>query len=370
MDRGTPHHRGRAHAILFAQYALVFLGCACSPAWEPESLAWRPMNFREAGWKHDDVFFIDPDTGWVVANTEGEIHKTEDGGHSWRLQFAPASRPYFRCVAFVDEKVGFACNLTAKEHGDPLYRTRDGGATWSVVEMDGGVEGLCGVSIVDAKTITATGKYWGPAHFAKSSDGGDTWSVTALAPLLHQAVDLHFWNEREGVLLGGSEGGGGSRVVVLGTTDGGETWTERYRGPRDGEWGWKLSFPSREVGYASVDTEALAPDAVDAAYFLKTRDGGWTWERKPFYRGQYRAQGIGFISEEEGWMGSFLEDRPWMATTDGGESWKAIGPGDRINRFRFTRGIGFAAGHRLYRLDKTATPTPTPKRHPGLPPGD
>lgn len=314
-----------------------------------ENDRWRQLGFPAADWKHDDIFFINKEVGWVVVNTAGEIHKTVDGGGTWKLQFKPPEQPFFRCIAFSDQQHGFACNLSAGKHKNPLYRTIDGGSSWSAVDLSDEVEGLCGISVVNSNLIYLTGRYPGPAYLVKSEDGGNSWSVKDMSDYLGRSVDIHFFDENEGLLLGGSTDSAlKSRVVVLGTSDGGITWKVRYRGPRNGEWGWKFSFPSRDIGYASVDTEPLTN--VDTAYFLKTEDGGRSWRRIPFYRGQYRAQGIGFANDNTGWMGSFLRDRPTLRTEDGGVSWIETNFGNRINRFRFIDDTGFAAGHRLYRM--------------------
>ena len=320
-----------------------------------QQFPWKKLSFPEAEWRHDDAFFLDRETGWVASTDAAEIHKTVDGGETWSLQLKPDGGPYFRCIAFHDQDLGFACNLTAQETGNPLFRTTDGGETWSVADIDPRVEGLCGISIVNASTIYAAGKYEGPAYVVKSRDGGLTWAVTDMNDRLGQAVDIHFFNERDGVLIGGSDSHKpSSRVVVLTTSDGGETWVERHRGSRLGEFGWKISFPSREVGYVSIDTEGLEESDMD--FFLKTEDGGLTWTRKPFYPGLFRAQGIGFATEQVGWIGSFLEERPTMGTSDGGESWSEIEPGAQINRFRFNDdGTGIASGRWLFRIDRATS---------------
>ncbi len=212
--------------------------------------------------------------------------------------------------------------------------------------------GLCAIFVVDDETIYAAGKYRGPAYVIKSVDGGRSWSAIDMNHILGQATDIYFFKDQEGLLVGGSAADSiESQVMVLSTSDGGESWQERYRGPHLGEMAWKISFPSRDVGYVSIDSEGLKD--VDTEYFLKTSDGGLTWNRMPYYQGSYRAQGIGFVTESTGWIGSFRDDRHTMVTYDGGVSWQETTIGNRINRIRFMEGTtGFAAGHWLYRFDK------------------
>jgi hypothetical protein len=135
-----------------------------------------------------------------------------------------------------------------------------------------------------------------------------------------------------------------SSGVILFTEDGGETWEERFRTTRTGEWIWKLSFPSREVGYASLQRNAQSP-----IYFLKTTDGGATWEEKLFKSDYYFVQGIGFVTEDEGWIGGNSSD-PSYHTTDGGETWEVDAIGPRMNRFRFLNdSLGYAVGQQVHK---------------------
>ena len=337
--------------LFFFSGSSVFADNADSASHPAKDYRWERLNFEPSGSKYDDMYFIDAKTGWVVKNAEGEIHKTEDGGQRWSLQFKPLEQPFFRSIAFINEQIGFAGNLLGTTNKNPLYRTLDGGVTWAVVPVSPQVEGICGISIASPDTIYATGKLNGPAHVIKSNDGGMTWSARQMRSFLQQAIDIHFWNDRDGILVGGSSAQPTqTKVVILTTSDGGETWTERYRGPRQGERAWKISFPSRAVGYVSIETTQPLPE-TETEYFLKTVDGGQTWHRKAFYQGYYRAQGIGFVTENMGWIGSAIGNRLTMVTTDGGESWQETDFGERLNRFRFIGdNIGYAAGRWLYKL--------------------
>ena len=87
-------------------------------------------------YKHDDIYFINPDIGWVVngpinVGDSGMIHKTTDGGLSWTRQLT-VSRSRFRSVAFVDSLKGFVGNVGAGISSSVtdtniFYKTLDGG---------------------------------------------------------------------------------------------------------------------------------------------------------------------------------------------------------------------------------------------------
>ena len=70
----------------------------------PPTLTWRPTNAPSASSRTDDIWFIDPQTGWAV-NSNGEIVKTTDGGARWERQLHDPS-VYFRCVGSLPRPAG------------------------------------------------------------------------------------------------------------------------------------------------------------------------------------------------------------------------------------------------------------------------
>ena len=113
---------------------------------------------------------------------------------------------------------------------------------------------------------------------------------------------------------------------------------------RSGEWAWKIDFPSYSVGYVSLQRNYESP-----IYFLKTIDGGETWNEMLFMNDYYFIQGIGFINDTLGWMGG-NSSLPTYVTTDGGETWNSAGFGSRVNRLEFIdQNIGYACGQTIYK---------------------
>src|ERR1700712_1448536 len=92
------------------------------------ALVWRPTNAPVAISRTDDIWFISPDTGWLV-NSNGNILKTDDGGNSWALQHH-ASRVYLRCVGFSNPLLGWVGSISPIQR---LFTTRNGGAQWDVI---------------------------------------------------------------------------------------------------------------------------------------------------------------------------------------------------------------------------------------------
>ncbi len=99
-------------------------------------------SFAQSGWIQqtsnttrtlNDVFFIDPQKGWIVADS-GTFLKTTNGGVNWTVQSLPFYRP-LNTVFFINENVGYAGGgfLDIANFGY-LYKTTDGGDNWTVIE--------------------------------------------------------------------------------------------------------------------------------------------------------------------------------------------------------------------------------------------
>lgn len=317
--------------------------CAQSPTWR--LLSGSPSGGGAA--RHDDVFFVNPLTGWVVNGT-GKVYKTTDGGASWQMVLNIPG-VYWRSIGFADSLKGWVGSLDSV---DVLYSTTDGGATWNEVEniSEPRPDGICGISVVNESVVYASGEYNGPARVIKTTDGGSNWTSTDLAPDAGALVDCHFFNADSGFVVGSTNGiyqSGYARI--LWTSNGGSTWQVVYAGTRIGELCWKISFPTRMIGYVSIETFQAGP-----TYFLKTTDGGMTWQEKLFRGTRYDVQGIGFLTPELGWIGGwgFMPHR----TTDGGDTWTVSNFGSNVNRFRLLNDtLGYAVGSRIYKYSPDST---------------
>ncbi len=79
----------------------------------------------------EDLFFLNPKTGWVVGEhgRESYIFKTTDGGSTWSSQDHPVTADYSRivCVCFRDQNRGWVAGTSLPS---PVLQTTDGGETW------------------------------------------------------------------------------------------------------------------------------------------------------------------------------------------------------------------------------------------------
>src|SRR5205823_2469990 len=121
--------------ILFSVCLLLLMGTGDL---EGQTSPWSQCPGSPPGTaRHDDVYFLDHNTGWSV-RANGMIHKTTDGGTNWQLKLTKTGT-HFRCIGFASPTRGFAGNLGVGSYDSAvtdinvLYRTLDGGDTWKNV---------------------------------------------------------------------------------------------------------------------------------------------------------------------------------------------------------------------------------------------
>jgi photosystem II stability/assembly factor-like uncharacterized protein len=321
---------------------LFVIGMLVSFNFTQQPKTWKATNFNYTGnvSRINDNFFLTPELGWAV-NGIGQIHKTSNGGVTWTKQFDKTNLTHFRSIGFFDSLTGFAGALGWGDSvGHPndakdtviLYKTINGGLSWipehqltsSTVRR-----GFCGMQVFNDSIIYAVGRVRGPAWFYKTIDRGQTWNAKNMNGYAAGLVDVYFFTRDSGFAVGLTNiTHEQSQAIILKTSNGGDTWDTSYVATRTNEWAWKISFPSRKIGFVSLQRDhGLAP-----VYILKTTDGGVTWNPKLFSTTGYFVQGIGFLNDTLGWVGgSTLQPKQ---TTDGGETWTPLSIGNSLNRFR------------------------------------
>lgn len=245
------------------------------------------------------IAFSSPQNGWlltssdaVMGSTEKSLYATQDGGASWKLltrtEFAdepnnaPGTLPLAGTVqglTFIDSHNGWL-SLVSHAELPLLYRSKDGGKTWSKADLavpkerDGVPMNLNDSPIffpqergsgwlqvrtstdsnltIDAFVTSDGGEHWtftalglqDSAFFldskqiwgwrsgalVHSSDSGATWKTLPNKEVLvdklkayPHPLDMQFVTSQTGFLLMGSKDG--KKSLLLSTTDGGVSWT-------------------------------------------------------------------------------------------------------------------------------------------------
>lgn len=331
--------------------------------------AWQKLATEPFKGKQDDLSFVNANTGWY-GNGLGKLFQTIDGGATW-MQKAHMPGTFIRALGFVDEKMGFMGNVGTQYYPDvtdthPLYRTNDGGTTWTKVQAEGidKVKGICGIHILpqqriyqgemrNTPIIHAAGRVGGPAYVIRSLDAGANWQVIDVTAQADFILDVHFFDVNNGLLCTStSDKIEKGEAQMLRTSDGGRSWVSVYRSGRPTENCWKMSFASNRVGYATIQSYDPDPSASKRVV-IKTTDAGLTWQELALVDDiKAREFGIGFVSELRGWVGTMTSG---FETNDGGRSWVPVNFGRAVNKIRIVQNGAtkrvFAIGVDLHRLD-------------------
>ena len=328
--------------------------------------AWETLGTEAYKGKRDSISFAGPAHGWYGTGA-GDLFRTQDAGASWQKV---ASRPgtFVRAVAFLDRDNGFIGNIGTGYYPGvsdptPLYRTRDGGATWTPVDTGiATIVGVCAIDVLKVRRINqgvledrwmihAAGRVGGPSGMLRSLDGGESWEVIDMSDKIGMITDVRFFDERNGLVFGASDADvAEAEGVVLATADGGQSWREVYRSGRKAEVVWKADFPSRDTGFGTV--QSYDPERVTQV-IIKTLDGGGNWAEMPITdNAKARQFGIGFLNERVGFVGTVVGG---FATEDGGKTWRGVPIAPAANKFTVvddgsSGGAIYAIGTQVQRL--------------------
>jgi len=222
---------------------------------------------------------VDGGTAWTPV-TDGKIKSSSVGA----IAVAP-SNPDIVYVGMGESEL--RGNVM---QGDGVYKTTDGGKTWTHV----GLEATQAISRirVDAKDpnlvyVAALGHPYGPSPdrgVFRSTDGGATWKKILYENDTAGAEDLTIDPRNPKIMLAAiwdvqrtpwSLSSGGPASKLFKSTDGGDTWTDITRNPGlpsgiDGKIGVAISADSNRI-YSLVEN-------ADGGLF-RSEDGGATWAK-------------------------------------------------------------------------------------------
>ncbi|MCX7759289.1 MAG: YCF48-related protein, partial [bacterium] len=164
-----------------------------------------------------------------------------------------------------------------------------------------------GVEIRGIKKITSTDyiAYGQRGMVLLSTDKGYLWKWVYPVDSVDKNVfesaepylfDAHFFNEKEGLIVGRSPKEW-DKTLVIRTTDGGRTWKRNSNSIE----GFSLSFVDKYIGYV------IASDSSKSRYLAQTTDGGISWsEIKLSQDSGIENRQIKFFDENNGYMLSYI----------------------------------------------------------------
>jgi photosystem II stability/assembly factor-like uncharacterized protein len=213
--------------------------------------SWTPVQSAPAALNELlDTATTTPVAALYAIGNEGLVYRSTDDGQTWEQRNVTVGTPplSLRTIDCADSET---C-IVAKEQGDELFRTSDGGTTWTPVTPS--TERVFAAEFVSATRAVAVGA---SGVTVVSDDAGVTWARIgdALAGSFHR---LRASSSSLAFALG-------TAGTLARTLDSGETW--RPISVPTSEAILDVSFPSANVGYA-LDF---------AGNLFRTENGGTSW---------------------------------------------------------------------------------------------
>ncbi|MFN0215701.1 MAG: YCF48-related protein [Saprospiraceae bacterium] len=229
-----------------------------------------------------DLFFVSPDTGFVVGESN-VLYKTTDGGDTWDdLHFNTLNS--LGAIHFPSKNVGYLNG----------FKTLDLGNTWTPI-IPASIHGINSLYFTnDSVGFCVTP---GPL-VGKTTDSGLSWEFENInVSAVH--VEFEFTSDSIGYLVGWYPGS------ILKTTDQGATWDLL-----NNMQAISVNFPSKDTGY------------VVGWYgkIQKTTDAGSTWESQNSGLTQDRILFDVFCSDNNTCY-AIGDSGVILKTTDGGQNW-------------------------------------------------
>ncbi len=282
----------------------------------------------------------DPGTLWVASATGG-LWKSTNHGTTWNAVFDNQPTGTFGVVAVAPSDpdvvwagTGEQNNRQSSSWGDGIYRTTDGGRSWTHLGLDdtravGRI--LVDPSDPDVALVGALGNLWAPSLHRgvyRTEDGGRTWtkvlfvdSLTGIVDMARDPVDpaTVYAAAYQRLRTPWGFNGGGPGGGIYRSVDGGRTWHRSTRGLPSGDLGRiGLATSARTAGlvYAVVEH-------ADSGGIYRSTDSGEHWTRmsgmnsRPAY---YSALYVDPTDDAR----LYLLTRWFYTSADAGATWRTL----------------------------------------------
>lgn len=247
----------------------------------------------------EEVYFIDPNTGWAVG-ANGLVLHTSDGGNNWQTINTPVTSKLMT-VYFLDENTGWVMGWNQHR----LF-TQDNGKNW-VVESDGNDLYYKDLHFVNDSVGYAL--RFSTGQILKTTNRGNTWFFKNISNPQGAPNDVYFIDKQRGWVTG-------TQSYIARTRDGGETF-ETVLAPSGYSFFEKPVFVNDNIGWI----------IANSCWILSTNNGGQDWNIQVECGAESGfLNDLFFLNENIGWVvggenSSGKNISRILHTSDGGNSW-------------------------------------------------
>jgi photosystem II stability/assembly factor-like uncharacterized protein len=194
-----------------------------------------------------------------------------------------------------------------------MAKTTDGGRTWKQLKVAnvGTTETFRSCFQLDKKTMFVAGQ-----SLYKSTDEGITFKEIGGFVSASSIFNIHFYNSSDGLAIQAS--------TISKTTDGGNTWEDKYTAG----WATNMQVISKDM---IVVAGGINADGYSVGEMHKSVDGGNTWKEIELTIPDITL--FHFINEQTGYFiaSDYQYENELYKTIDGGEIWEHIPEDSNLN---------------------------------------
>ncbi len=307
-------------------------------------LALRPLGPAKTSGRISD-FAVDPTRPWIyyVAASSGNVWKTENDGTTFAPIFDAQGSYSIGCIVLDPRNpltvwVGTGENNSQRSvgYGDGVYKSTDGGHSWKNVGLKDSEH--IGMIVVhprnsDVVYVAAQGPLWRPGGdrgLYKTTDGGGSWTRVLQIGENTGINEVHIDPRDPDILYASAYQrrrhvwtliDGGPESAIYKSTNAGQSWDKLTNGlPKEelGRIGLAVSPANPDIVYAIIEA------ANGAGGAFRSTDAGANWEkRSPLVTdsAQYYNEIVADPLDAER---AYVMDVMVKVSEDGGKSWTAV----------------------------------------------
>lgn len=217
---------------------------------------WDTLVTNKFGYDLHSLFFLNDQIGFFGG--AGILIRTYDGGSSFVVDTLPGVGNVMS-IHFFDLLNGLV-NVR-----DEVYRTSDGGSSWTLALHDTNLFAASGNQRLVFPPTGQTGYYMNRGtKMYKTTDGGVSWTSMAQALAQGTLTEVQFVSPAVGYMTAADPMFFNVRGGIFKTTDGGLSWQEQIR--------------SDSSSFSTISmVNALEGYAMAGVWLFKTTNGGLSW---------------------------------------------------------------------------------------------